>query len=176
MDNAIFDPRPSILHPRSSTLDPRLWGTMNRIFSSFDSMFVAIYYAAIFLTPANLRGAARFIAGCGLRIADFARSLREVASQAALIFCGLMLASAPGLGQTGQAASNPQSAISDPQSAISAALPQDAVVLRREGNEALYNMDYATARAKFEEIKKRIPLHPAGDLYVATVIWLEHLN
>jgi len=149
---------------------------MNRIFSSVDSMFVAIYYAAIFLTPANVRGAARLIAGCGLRIADFARSLREVTSQAALIFCGLMLASAPGLGQTEQSASNPQSAIRNPQSAISAALPQDAVVLRREGNEALYNMDYATARAKFEEIKKRIPHHPAGDLYVATVIWLEHLN
>src|SRR5262245_49409625 len=149
---------------------------MNRIFSSFDSMFVAIYYAAIFLTPANCRGAARVIGAIGLRIADFARSLREVTSQAALIFCGLMLASAPGLGQTATGASNPQSAIRHPQAAISAAWPQDAVVLRHEGNEALYNMDYATARAKFEEIKKIIPLHPAGDLYVATVIWLEHLN
>src|SRR5215813_8654285 len=69
-----------------------------------------------------------------------------------------------------------QSAIRNPQSTSSAAMPQEAVVLRREGNEALYNMDYATARAKFEEIKKRIPHHPAGDLYVATVIWLEHLN
>ncbi|HKQ89305.1 MAG TPA: hypothetical protein VJZ77_01385, partial [Blastocatellia bacterium] len=84
---------------------------MNRIFSSIDSMFVTVYYAAIFLTPSNVRGAARFIAGCGLRIADFARSLREVTSQAALIFCGLMLASAPGLGQTEQSAPNPQSAI-----------------------------------------------------------------
>src|SRR5215475_770356 len=161
---------------RSSVLDPRFRGTMNRIFSSVDSMFVAMYYAVVFLTPANVRGAARLIAVCGLRIADFARSLREVTSHAALIFCGLMLASAPGLGQTEQSAPNPQSAIRNPQSVISAALPQDAVVLRREGNEALYNMDYATARAKFEEIKKRIPHHPAGDLYVATVIWLEHLN
>src|SRR5215475_10867848 len=161
---------------RSSVLDPRFRGTMNRIFSSVDSMFVAVYYAVVFLTPANVRGATRLIADCGLRIADFARSLREVTSHAALIFCGLMLASAPGLGQTEQSAPNPQSAIRNPQSAISAALPQDAVVLRREGNEALYNMDYATARAKFEEIKKRIPHHPAGDLYVATVIWIEHLN
>src|SRR5215475_11182854 len=164
----------AIRNPQSE--DPRLWGTMNRIFSSVDSMFVAIYYAAIFLTPANVRGAARVIGAIGLRFADIARALREVTSQAALIFCGLMLASAPGLGQTEQSAPNPQSVIRNPQSAISAALPKDAVVLRREGNEALYNMDYATARAKFEEIKKRIPLHPAGDLYVATVIWLEHLN
>jgi hypothetical protein len=148
---------------------------MNRIFSSIESMFVAAYYAAVFLTPANVRGVARFIANCGLRIADFARSLREFTSQAALIFCGLMLASAPGLGQTEQSASNSQSA-SNPQSAINAAMPQEAAVLRREGNEALYNMDYATAREKFEEIKKKIPHHPAGDLYVATVIWLEHLN
>jgi tetratricopeptide (TPR) repeat protein len=52
----------------------------------------------------------------------------------------------------------------------------EVIELRREGNEALYNMEYATARAKFEEIKKRAPHHPASDLYVATVIWLEHLN
>jgi tetratricopeptide (TPR) repeat protein len=143
---------------------------MNRIFSSVDNTFVAIYYAAIFLTPANVRGAARLIADCGLRIADFARSSRRAAPQAALIFCGLMFASAPGSGQTAQSQSPNQ------QPATSAALPQDVVELRREGNEALYNMDYATARAKFEEIRKRIPHHPAGDLYVATVIWLEHLN
>src|SRR5882672_3519190 len=163
--------RSSIYDLRSSILDPGDPGrTMNRIFSSIDSMFVAIYYAVIFLTPANVRGAARLIADCGLRITDFARSLRGAAPQAALIFCGLMLASASSLGQPAQ------SGINDPQSAISAALPQDVIVLRREGNEALYNMDYVTARAKFEEIKKRIPHHPAGDLYVATVIWLEHLN
>ena len=31
-------------------------------------------------------------------------------------------------------------------------------------------------REKFEEIKKLQPQHPAGDIYLATVIWLEHLN
>jgi tetratricopeptide (TPR) repeat protein len=150
---------------------------MNRIFSSIDSMFVTVYYAAIFLTPSNVRGAARvigtlgsWIADRGSRIADRVRAACGRAPHTALILCAAMLAPAPSSGQT------PQSAISDPQPAISAALPQDAVVLRREGNEALYNMDYATARAKFEEIKKRAPHHPAGDLYVATVIWLEHLN
>ena len=44
---------------------------MNRIFSSVESMFVAVYYAAIFLTPANVRNAANVIGTLGLRIADF---------------------------------------------------------------------------------------------------------
>jgi len=143
---------------------------MNRIYSSIESVFVAIYYAAIFLTPANVRNAANVIADCGLRIADFVHSVRRTIPQTALILGAMMFASVGSLGQTAQ------SPIPNPQSAISAALPQDVVELRREGNEALYNMDYATARAKFEEIRKRISQHPAGDLYIATVIWLEHLN
>jgi tetratricopeptide (TPR) repeat protein len=143
---------------------------MNRIFSSVESMFVAIYYAAIYLTPANVRNAANVIGTLGLRIADFARPCRVAAPQAALIFCALMFASAPSFGQAAE------SAVRNSQSAISAALPKDVIELRREGTEALYNMDYVTARDKFEEVKKRIPQHPAGDLYIATVIWLEHLN
>ena len=138
-------------------------------------MFVAIYYAAIFLTPANVRNATHAIGALGLRIADCVRAMREGVRQTALILCAVMFVSVGSLGQPAPAVRT-QSAIRDPQSAISAALPQDVFELRREGNEALYNMDYATARAKFEEIKKRIPQHPAGDLYVATVIWLEHLN
>lgn len=47
--------------------------------------------------------------------------------------------------------------------------------LRREANFALYNVDYVTARDKFEEIRKIMPNHPAGDIYVATTIWLEYL-
>ncbi len=56
------------------------------------------------------------------------------------------------------------------------ALMPEVVELRRAGNAALYNIDYNAARAKFEQIKKLQPQHPAGDLYLATVIWLEHLN
>jgi predicted Zn-dependent protease len=52
---------------------------------------------------------------------------------------------------------------------------KELVELRRAGYAANYNLDYATARAKFEEIRKRWPQHPAGDLYVANIIWLEHL-
>ena len=58
----------------------------------------------------------------------------------------------------------------------SAALPSDIMKLRREGCEALYNLDPATAVEKFEEIRKRLPHHPAGDLYMATAIWLTHLS
>jgi tetratricopeptide (TPR) repeat protein len=58
----------------------------------------------------------------------------------------------------------------------STALPPELVQLRRQGGAAIYNIDYATARTKFEEIRKRVPQHPAGDLYLAMVIWLEHLN
>lgn len=58
----------------------------------------------------------------------------------------------------------------------SAALSPEAGALKREGNAAIYNMDYAAARAKFEELRKLAPRHPAGDLYLAVVVWLEHLN
>ena len=59
--------------------------------------------------------------------------------------------------------------------ASSSALPAEAVQLSIEGAEANYNLDYETARAKFEEIRKKFPQHPAGDLYVANIVWLEHL-
>src|SRR5882672_9590005 len=112
---------------------------MNRIFPSIESIFVGIYYAAIFLTPANVRGAGRLIGTLGSRIADCVRKARLLAPQTTLILGAAMFASAPGLGQTSPDA---QSAIipnQGPQSAISsAALPQDMIVLRREGNEALY--------------------------------------
>jgi tetratricopeptide (TPR) repeat protein len=60
--------------------------------------------------------------------------------------------------------------------AISGALPPEVMELRREGHEAMYNLDSTTAVEKFEEIRRRAPHHPAGDLYLATAIWLGHLN
>src|SRR5262249_20158529 len=59
---------------------------------------------------------------------------------------------------------------------VSAALPPELMELRRVGHEALYNIDSATAIEKFEEIRRRAPHHPAGDLYLATALWLGHLN
>lgn len=57
----------------------------------------------------------------------------------------------------------------------SAAAPAEMLELRRAGYEASYNLDYVTARTKFEEIRKRWPQHPAGDLYLANLVWLEYL-
>jgi uncharacterized protein DUF3808 len=82
--------------------------------------------------------------------------------------CCLGMGSSIGLAQTAAGNGAPETE--------SAALPPDIIELRREANAATYNIDYATARAKYEEIRKRLPQHPAGDLYLATVIWLEYLN
>lgn len=48
--------------------------------------------------------------------------------------------------------------------------------LRLEGFEALYNMDYQGAKAKFEQMARILPEHPAGHFYLATNLWLELLN
>lgn len=56
-----------------------------------------------------------------------------------------------------------------------AAPPAEMAELRRAGFEAAYNLDYAAAREKFEEIRRRWPQHPAGDLYLANIVWLEYL-
>src|SRR5262249_55833291 len=69
-----------------------------------------------------------------------------------------------------------QSAMTGGGPVFIAALPFEIMELRREGSEAMYNIDYATAVAKFEEIRKRLPQHPAGDLYLATALWLKQLH
>src|SRR5262249_58164526 len=74
------------------------------------------------------------------------------------------------------AGSNPVGSASGSVPVGGTALPSEIMELRREGHEALYNLDSATAVAKFEEIRKRMPHHPAGDLYLATALWLGHLN
>src|SRR5262249_54358858 len=92
-------------------------------------------------------------------------SIRLVAAMAA----AFLLMPAVSLGQI-----QSTTAASDP--VVSAALPAEVMELRREGSEAMYNIDYATAVARFEDIRKRLPNHPAGDLYLATALWLKHLN
>jgi hypothetical protein len=83
-----------------------------------------------------------------------------------------------GFGQFQPAPARTGSAVVDGANAVpvSAALPPEIMTLRREGHEALYNLDSATAVAKFEEIRRLAPYHPAGDLYLATALWLGHLN
>ena len=48
--------------------------------------------------------------------------------------------------------------------------------LRVEGNDAVYNLEYAAAREKFQRLTKLAPDHPAGYIYLANNLWLEWLN
>lgn len=47
--------------------------------------------------------------------------------------------------------------------------------LRRDGIEALYNLDYETARREFTEITKVFPQHPGGYQLLAARLWLKTL-
>src|SRR5215813_126263 len=78
--------------------------------------------------------------------------------------------------QSAQAGRNHVVSATGSDSVSGGALSSELMELRREGHEAMYNLDSATAVAKFEEIRKRAPHHPAGDLYLATALWLGHLN
>ncbi len=48
--------------------------------------------------------------------------------------------------------------------------------LRTKGFEALYNLDYDTARATFKEIERLYPDHPAGPQFQAALLWSKTLN
>jgi hypothetical protein len=48
--------------------------------------------------------------------------------------------------------------------------------LRKEGFGALYNLDYAGAQARFREMAKAFPDHPAGPQFLAAALWLRTLN
>ena len=47
--------------------------------------------------------------------------------------------------------------------------------LRTEGFEAVYNIDYKSARERFLQMTKIAPDHPAGYVYLANNLWLETL-
>lgn len=48
--------------------------------------------------------------------------------------------------------------------------------LRAEGNDAVYNLEYTTARDKFKQLTALAPDHPAGYIYLANNLWLEWMN
>ena len=48
--------------------------------------------------------------------------------------------------------------------------------LRAEGSEALMNLDYETATARFKEMAASFPDHPGGTQYLAAALWLKTLN
>jgi tetratricopeptide (TPR) repeat protein len=75
---------------------------------------------------------------------------------------------------TGQAAMRPSSSDTVKASAQGAAAEFDR--LRNEANDALYNMDYKTAREGYLRMTKVEPDHPAGYVYLANNLWLETLN
>ncbi|HWP43150.1 MAG TPA: hypothetical protein VNO14_07955 [Blastocatellia bacterium] len=54
--------------------------------------------------------------------------------------------------------------------------PEAFDALRKEGNDALYNLDYATAQERFLQMTKMAPDHPAGYVSLANNMWLETLN
>ncbi|HXU08904.1 MAG TPA: hypothetical protein VN743_07885, partial [Blastocatellia bacterium] len=47
--------------------------------------------------------------------------------------------------------------------------------LRTQGFVAVYNIDYKTARERFQEMTRVAPDHPAGYVYLANNLWLETL-
>src|SRR5207244_3018309 len=47
--------------------------------------------------------------------------------------------------------------------------------LRTEGFNAVYNIDYKTARERFGQMTRLAPEHPAGYVYLANNLWLETL-
>jgi tetratricopeptide (TPR) repeat protein len=53
--------------------------------------------------------------------------------------------------------------------------PSEFDRLRVEGFDAVYNLDYKTARERFLQMTKLAPDHPAGYLYLANNLWLETL-
>src|ERR1051325_4484266 len=48
--------------------------------------------------------------------------------------------------------------------------------LRAEGYAALYNLDYETARHRFQKMIELAPDHPAGPQCMAASLWIEQLN
>jgi tetratricopeptide (TPR) repeat protein len=48
--------------------------------------------------------------------------------------------------------------------------------LRKEGFEALYNLDYDGANRRFKELARLFPEHPAGPQFLAAALWAKTLN
>src|SRR5207244_6016165 len=47
--------------------------------------------------------------------------------------------------------------------------------LRLAGSEALFNLDYETARKIFKEMAQSLPNYPAGPQFLADTLWVETL-
>jgi hypothetical protein len=80
-----------------------------------------------------------------------------------LIACGTAL---------GQVAQKAQAIAAAPAASDRARFEQ----LRDRGFDAVYNLDYASARQQFNELVKTFPDHPAGPQFLAATLWLQRLN
>src|SRR5215510_2224780 len=138
---------------------------MTRVFTYIPTILFTFSFCLTHITPTSARNVAGLIFNFKSRISSWMQAMQTPAAITGVVFA-FLLSPPTSFGQSQPAA----------EPAVSAALPPVIIELRRQGNEAMYNIDYITARAKFEEIRKRLPQHPAGDLYIATVIWLEDLN
>ena len=60
--------------------------------------------------------------------------------------------------------------------AVAAQTPSQLDTLRAEGYEALYNLDYETARRHFQKMIELAPDNPAGPQSLAASLWIQQLN
>lgn len=131
-----------------------------------DTIVVAVYYCIVHLTPANIRNVANIVKTLAVRTKGRLRDIRiEAVLMLALSIFGIPVT----------ALAQAESANGAGSGATGGALIPEVQKLRIEGTAALFNIDYKLAQEKFEEIKRLQPNHPAGDLYLATLVWLEHL-
>jgi hypothetical protein len=89
--------------------------------------------------------------------------------------CGLflaLLASAISVNAQTPALSEKSAGIVETNGASTARLEE----LRAAGFDALYNLDYETARKNFKEIARLFPDHPAGPQFLAATLWAQTLN
>jgi tetratricopeptide (TPR) repeat protein len=86
----------------------------------------------------------------------------------------ILIATAMTIGSFGVRA-RPTTQSATPERSSDRGDPAEFDRLRIEGFDAVYNLDYKTARDRFLQITRRVPDHPAGYLYLANNIWLETL-
>lgn len=88
----------------------------------------------------------------------------------------LVLVSALVLAMVCSTALPPVEASTRPDGAYKAPTLPEFERLRNEGNDALYSLDYQTARERFKRMSELAPDHPAGFVYLANTLWLETLH
>ncbi|MFY9554802.1 MAG: hypothetical protein WAV47_08825, partial [Blastocatellia bacterium] len=72
-------------------------------------------------------------------------------------------------------ASQQELSATKPTTAVRSADISEFDRLRIEGFDAVYNLDYKTARERFVQMTRSAPDHPAGYVYLANNLWLEAL-